>query len=229
MLVGRNDVDRIHGNPLAGTAEKLTTKKEAPSSPGALGGLQLALLRLLPSWATLGCRGTGESRFGRACISTLPNPARAIRDGQHILRFSYSSAERAECVARAGYRGIRVHGLLRDPDFCADCGQNRGAAAALVSGDLRCYRPSRSASIAAFMPSNSKRALNTPCRISSAHIAHRAVVINAMSSSGRRRVASRRASRGDPPPRPFSCCPSRNAHWDDRRSRSHADKGPQNV
>jgi hypothetical protein len=99
MLVRRNDVDRIHGDPPAQTSRGLPRswpQKEAPSSPEASRGLTArSSARLLLSGPTSGVSGgTGISRLDGPAQSGCPNPARSIRDGQHISGFSTSRARK---------------------------------------------------------------------------------------------------------------------------------------
>ena len=82
MLVWRNDVDGVHGDPCA------RTKRNPDQSKGGRlsRGLQLALFEALLSRRLRGCWGDGgKSPEGPTCASHFANPATAIRDGQHIL------------------------------------------------------------------------------------------------------------------------------------------------
>jgi hypothetical protein len=70
-------------------------KKEAPSSPGASRGLTARSIEASSVRNDLGgVGGTGTSRFDGPAQSGCPNPARSIRDGQHISGFSTSRARR---------------------------------------------------------------------------------------------------------------------------------------
>ena len=65
--------------------EHWTATKKKPRAVHSR-GLQLARFDALLSRRLRGCRGTAVSRRkGLLAVSKLPDPARAIRDGQHIL------------------------------------------------------------------------------------------------------------------------------------------------
>ena len=99
MLVRRNDVDRIpwyFSHRRVGDCQEVGHKKKPRSSPEASRGLTArSSARLLLSGTTSGASGgTGISRLDGPAQSGCPNPARSIRDGQHISGFSTSRARK---------------------------------------------------------------------------------------------------------------------------------------
>jgi hypothetical protein len=87
----RADVDGVVTLPIQGVADR--KEAEAPSSAEASPGLAArSSLRLCPGDPG----GVGGSRSDGPTTARLPDPARAIRDGRHILSFSGTDSAGAE-------------------------------------------------------------------------------------------------------------------------------------